>query len=139
MREIVCPDCGKTKQHHALELCYPCWYRQWKRKWRERNKEHCLIVERAQAKRWYAANPDKRRAQNQRRYQKQKTRRLSILAEQVGAACIECGEDRAGAIEYHHTKKKEAGNLYAMSWHQFRIELPKLVALCGTCHNLKHH
>ena len=31
---IACVDCGKLKQHHSLNRCYPCW----KRFWRLNNK-----------------------------------------------------------------------------------------------------
>ncbi len=120
---------------------------------------------------WRAAYPDKHRAQWLHRYanssEEQRERGLAysnawknthreqaratvrngrrdkraFLAEVVGAACVDCGDDRPGAVEYHHPDGKAKGQppLTHLAWPKLRKEAMTLIAICGACHGVRHH
>lgn len=140
MNKIInCPGCGKEKPYHALGLCDQCYHREHKRQWRAANRDRHLSTQRRWKTQWRINNPEKAKAQDQRRYQRSKAKRLAILQEQVGVVCANCSEDRPAALEYHH--KDSSGTrrgLFSMTWKQFNKELPALQVLCGTCHNIRH-
>ena len=121
------------------------------KRWREQNRERYLSYERARyrgdpavrakskarAHRWYKENTEHaRRSVREGRYRKR-----AFLVEVVGAACVDCGDDRPGAVEYHHPGGKEKGQvpLTHLSWDRLREEALHLIALCGACHGVRHH
>ena len=85
---------------------------------------------------------DAKWADNKRRTLRQSRRRKrAFLAEVVGAACVDCGDDRPGAVEYHHPGGKDKGQvpLTHLSWKKLEEEAMHLIALCGACHGVRHH
>ena len=91
----------------------------------------------ARAKRWYEAHKEESRAMVRRGRRGKRT----FLAEVVGAACVDCGDDRPGAVEYHHPGGKDKGQvpLTHLSWKKLEEEAMHLIALCGACHGVRHH
>jgi hypothetical protein len=59
----------------------------------------------------------------------------------VGASCVDCPDDRPGAIEYHHPDGKEKGRapLTHLSWEALKEEVMQLIAICGACHGVRHY
>lgn len=116
--------------------------------------ERCLKYDRERAKLRAKANPAARRAIVQRyrekhreaynaRYRIHNARRRDdkkeFVREVVGSVCVDCGEDRPAAIEYHHPNGREsAKSPENLSWKSLKDDVMSLVALCGTCHNLRH-
>lgn len=78
------------------------------------------------------------RAKNRRiRYDKR-----AFLAEVVGSACVDCGDARLGAVQYHHANGRNRdvpAALTSLSWEALREEAMQLIALCGACHGVRHH
>ena len=122
------------------------------RRWRAANPERARTLNRRVGKAWGKRNPDKvlakdRRWKNANREQARATVRRgrrdkrAFLAEVVGAACVDCGDERAGAVEYHHPNGKPRGQvpLTHLSWEKLGDEAMKLIALCGACHGVRHH
>ncbi len=121
------------------------------KRWREENREQYLASTRslyqrdskirakakARSHQWYLDHTDRARATVRRGRQDKRT----FLAEVVGAACVDCGDERPGAVEYHHLNGKEKGQvpLTHLSWEALREEAMKLLALCGACHGVRHH
>ncbi len=140
MNKIInCPGCGKKKPYHALSLCEQCYHREYKRRWRVAHRNQYLSTQRRCKTQWRINNPEKAKAQDQRRYRRVKAKRLAILRERVGTICADCGEDRPAALEYHHKDGSGRGRaLGSMTWKQFNKEFPTLQVLCGTCHNIRH-
>ena len=103
MKKIIdCHGCGEKKPYHALGLCAQCYGREYTKRWRTANRDRWLSRMRRYGAQWRAKNPAKIRAQKQRQYQRKKAKRLAIIQEQVGSVCVDCGEDRPAALEYHH-------------------------------------
>lgn len=121
------------------------------KRWREENRERYLAYEharyqgdpavraksKARAHRWYKANTEQARATIRRGRQDKR----AFLAEVVGAACVDCGDARPGAVEYHHPGGKDKGQvpLTHLSWGALKKEALHLIALCGACHGVRHH
>lgn len=121
------------------------------RRWRESNPEKALALGRslyqnspttrakakARSQRWYASNKEQARATVRSGRQDKR----AFLAEVVGAGCVDCGDDRDGAVEYHHPDGKTKGQvpLTHLSWDNLKDEAMKLIALCGACHGVRHH
>ena len=108
-------------------------YRDQQRRHRAKHPE----VHQAKDARWKEANRDQaRRSVREGRYRKR-----AFLAEVVGAACVDCGDDRPGAVEYHHPGGKDKGQvpLTHLSWKKLEEEAMHLIALCGACHGVRHH
>ena len=91
----------------------------------------------ARSHQWYLDHTDRARA-TVRRGRRDKR---AFLAEVVGTACVDCGDERPGAVEYHHPYGKTKGQvpLTHLSWKKLRDEAMKLIALCGACHGVRHH
>ena len=84
---------------------------------------------------------DAHREQARRTVREGRYRKRAFLAEVVGAACVDCGDDRPGAVEYHHPGGKDKGQvpLTHLSWKKLEEEAMHLIALCGACHGVRHH
>ena len=68
-----------------------------------------------------------------------------FIQEVLGTGCVDCAEDRAEVIEYHHPKgevtptgRKRIGPA-AMGWERLKEEIMHLIAICANCHMLRHH
>ncbi len=121
-------------------------------RWRAANPERDAENNRRAASAYYDRDPERRRKQwrNSHERHREASRRSvrrgrhdkrAFLAEVVGASCVDCGDDRAGAVEYHHPYGKPKGQvpLTHLSWKNLRDEAMKLIALCGACHGVRHH
>jgi len=121
------------------------------KRWREQNRDRYNAYQREQygndpiyranlkerAKKWYENNKDQARAAVRRGRRDKR----AFLAEVVGPSCIDCGDDRTGAVEYHHPHGKKKGQvpLTHLSWEALKEEAMNLIALCGACHGVRHH
>ncbi len=66
-------------------------------------------------------------------------RKRGFVVEVLGTACVQCCEDRDGAVEYHHPGGGGwRRGLYDHSWADLKEEVMNIIPLCGTCHNLAH-
>ena len=116
----------------------------------------CRECRRTNRRQWMKSIPEKSRIvinENHRRWRENNRevanascRRISrdkraFLAEVVGAACVDCGDDRPGAIQYHHSEEPKSGRfqLINLSWPKLKEEAMHLIALCGACHGVRHH
>ena len=63
-----------------------------------------------------------------------------FMVEILGDACTECGDDRPGAIDYHHPNPVQGKRvpLTVVGWEVLKEEIMHLIALCGACHNVHH-
>ena len=122
------------------------------RQWRLDNPERARELNRRVGKAWGKRNPEKvlakdRRWKDSHREQARATVRRgrqdkrAFRAEVVGAGCVDCGDERPGAVEYHHPYGKSKGQvpLTHLSWEALKDEAMKLIALCGACHGVRHH
>lgn len=84
---------------------------------------------------------NKRRIPTSRRIRDDKK---AFVQEVVGTVCIECGEERPEAIMYHHPNGAterygmKQRPLLTFSWERLKDEVMCLIALCGTCHLMRH-
>ncbi len=93
-------------------------YREQQRRYAERHPDILLAKDR----RW----KDAHREQSRRSVRDGRRRKRAFLAEVVGAACVDCGDDRPGAVEYHHPGGKDKGQvpLTHLSWDRLREGSP---------------
>ena len=65
--------------------------------------------------------------------------KMDFVREVAGAVCVDCGEDRPAALQYHHPGKRgNRGTLSNKKWEVLKEMVMHIVPLCGTCHNLHH-
>jgi len=88
---------------------------------------------------WRKANPEKRRAQLQRAYQRHK----DFVAEQkIGKQCVRCGECDTDKLIFHHidpaTKLFEIAGSGTPSHKAVLAEIAKCEMLCKHCHASGH-
>ncbi len=122
------------------------------RSWRAANPDRARANGRRNSQAYYARDPERGRKQSRdsktrhretsrRSVREGRYRKRAFLAEVVGAGCVDCGDDRPGAVEYHHPDGKSKGQvpLTHLSWDKLGDEAMKLIALCGACHGVRHH
>lgn len=135
---------GKVRRHAVLQNPASARVKRWRAANPEkyRKQQHDYYVRHSEenktrATKYYAAHKEQARA-TVRRGRRDKR---AFLAEVVGAACVDCGDDRAGAVEYHHPGGKPKGQvpLTHLSWEVLKDEALKLITLCGACHGVRHH
>ena len=120
--------------------------------WRVDNPEKARVQSRKDSRAYFERDPEGRRKQwrdsrgrhleqSRRSVREGRYRKRAFLAEVVGAACVDCGDDRPGAVEYHHPGGKDKGQvpLTHLSWKKLEEEAMHLIALCGACHGVRHH
>ena len=74
--------------------------------------------------------------------------KMEFVREIVGFCCINCGETREQAIQYHHpdgnTRPQPSyrgsgrTGLRDLSWKVLKEDVMTLIPLCGSCHLLQH-
>ncbi|MFO8022248.1 MAG: hypothetical protein R6U65_07265 [Perlabentimonas sp.] len=162
-----CKKCGEVKtlrkfKHFQLtpvriyHWCDACVKQYWKDeksrknhgkyvKWKERNpKKYKQKCERK--KQWAKANPDKKKLQNQRYYDKHRRsqrqiQRLRVLRDLKVNGCAICGyNDCITALVFHHVDRRDKAfciNMRTMTDKQDELiieELNKCILLCMNCH-----
>ena len=86
-------------------------------------------------KKWRAENREKYTLQQRRKYQE----KLNFIREVVGTVCVDCTEDRPKAIQYHHPNgRSEKKAPTTFGWKGLKEEVMHLIAICATCHSLRH-
>lgn len=127
-----------------------------------RGRRGCRECRRVQCREWLRANPKKKRENERRFYAKRKTvfaqydqyrtamrvragklrhDKRAFLAEVLGTACVDCGDGRPGAVQYHHVNGRSRDvppTLTNLSWPRLKEEAMTLIALCGACHGVRH-
>lgn len=95
--------------------------------------------ERLRRRAWDKAHPAEKIARD-RRYHANKR---AFIEEVLGTICIDCGDDRPGAVEYHHPNgrnhQRASPALTSLSWYDLGEEIMNLLALCGACHKVRHY
>lgn len=123
---------------HRYDSCVDCKVAQRvrNRKYYQSHKSESV----AYAREWALRNPEKRREVQRRSNQKTNGKKLEFVREIVGGTCVDCGENRMAAIEYHHPSVGHEGqpSFISRSWPVLKEEVMRVIALCGTCHNLRH-
>lgn len=126
-------------------------------------QRECRECRRAHSREWLKAHPEVRRAGGRRFYEARKTsperyaqyrthmrtyagqlrhEKRDFLREVLGTACVDCGDDRPGAVQYHHVHGRARDvhpTLTNLSWPKLKEEAMVLIAICGACHGVRHH
>jgi hypothetical protein len=103
----------------------------------------CKACKRAETKKEYHNDPQKRIAQNKCFRQTKKVK--GILDK--GGKCSKCGIEYNGEnaciFDFHHTdpsqKDFSPSSFRHKSWEQFKTEIDKCDLLCANCHRLEHN
>ena len=123
---------------HRYDGCPRCRERSVEsaRLWREANPEKHQSTQRAS----YARNREKYLPKHRAVSQRLRGEKLDFVREVVGTTCVDCAEDRTEAIQYHHPHGRDGrGNpLWNCGWERLKEEVMHIIALCGTCHFLRH-
>ena len=136
-RRDGCTRCVAYERQYGLTY-YQSHREEKKAAAREYNKAH-RRERNAYALEWKRRNPKKNQAIRLRHYQTSTSEKREFIREVVGAVCVDCGEDRIGALEYHHPDGR--GNhqsLIQKGWQALKEEVMHIIALCGSCHNIRH-
>lgn len=128
-----------------------------------KTQRECRECRRVHYRNWLKAHPGKKQMNERRFYEKRKaaprqyaqyrtamrTRtgqlrydKRAFLHEVLGTACVDCGDDRSGAVQHHHVNGRSRDvppTLTDLSWPRLEEEAMTLIALCGACHGVRHH
>ena len=120
---------GLETPGHTRDGCDDChqYDREYRRYWRQTYPEK------------YRAMVEKKRPAMNLGTARLRTEKREFVREVVGSSCVDCGEDRLSAIRYHHPHVRTTHESPSrLSWSALKDEVMHLIALCGTCHNLRH-
>ena len=135
---------------NGQRACRAC-QRVFSRRYREKNLEATRTRARDYARQRWAREPEvmvenarrwrsKNRARSQELNRRYLHRKLAFIYEVLGTACVDCGDDRPGAVQYHHPDGRgDDRSLTARSWAEIKDEIMKVIPLCGACHGVRHH
>ena len=92
---------------------------------------------------YYHANDRKGyQTQNKRKRAQEKKARVDEIKAERG--CINCGEDTAVCLDFHHTDDDKNASISelvwdAASWERISDEIEKCVLTCANCHRKSHN
>jgi len=91
--------------------------------------------------RWYYKNREERIARKDRRREELRAWLHELKRDEL--ACVECGEGRPPALDFHHPDEKDLG-VAEMVTHGYakesiREEIERCVVLCANCHRAHHY
>lgn len=103
----------------------------------------CLTCKRAETKKEYYDNPNKRINQNKEFRQTKKVRGILDKGGKCAKCTIEYDGNNACIFDFHHTdptqKDFSPSSFRHKSWDAFKNEIDKCILLCSNCHRLEHH
>lgn len=92
--------------------------------------------------RWYRKNRERQEGKKRRR--RARLRRWVYEHKRDECACVRCGEDRPGCLDFHHLdrveKRDSVSNLVVRGFSKeaIREEIEACEVLCANCHRLEH-
>ena len=126
---IKCSRCGEVKP--ADQYC-------WKRRDLGRRDCYCRPCRREYGRGYYAANRERRIAQDAARKWAVRVERTMLLLEFFAEhPCSDCGEDDPVVLEFDHLRDKAfaiGSKLTHMPWTTVLSEMEKCEVVCANCH-----
>lgn len=106
----------------------------------------CRDCNRARSKRYYAENTEEHKTVTRERNREYKAKtKLWFKEYKSQLSCVQCGEDRAPTLDFHHTDPTEKDYTVAsmvgngLSLNTIMTELNKCIVLCSNCHRMLHY
>jgi len=132
-----CIDCKASAQerNRRWRAVHPEYAAQSTKLYREKYPERA----RASMKRWRESHREYLNEKSKADWPRRKQEKQSFVQEVVGTMCVDCGEDRIAALQYHHPGGNEPKKtLWRLGWNQLKDEVMNVIPLCATCHQVRH-